>query len=203
MRLHVHPDNPPRRKLEQAVAELKRGGIIVYPTDTVYAIGCAISERGAVERVCKLRGLDPRKANLSMVCRDLSQLSDYAAQLDNHVFRELKRLLPGPYTFILAGNKNVPKVFHNKKRTIGLRVPDNEVVRILIQLLGEPMLTASLKNEDDDSYPTDIEDIVERFDREVDVIIDSGAGGNMPSTVVDVTSGSFELVREGKGEWPV
>ena len=204
MRLHVHPDNPPQRKVQQAVDLLREGGVIIYPTDTVYAIGCAISQRRAVERVCRLRGLDPAKANLSIICNDLSQLSDYAAQLDNSLFRELKRLLPGPYTVILEGNKRLPKVFQNKKRTIGLRVPHHPVTSMLVELLGEPLLTASLKWDDSDTeYPTDIDDIVERYEREVDAIIDSGAGGSTPSTVLDATGGGgIELVRQGKGEWP-
>ena len=206
MRLHVHPDNPPRRKLQQAVDIIRGGGTMIYPTDTVYAIGCAIGQQAAVEKVCRLRGLNPAKANLSIICRDLSQLSDYAAQLDNSLFRELKRLFPGPYTVILNGTNRLPKIFKNKKKTIGIRVPDSEVTSTLVELLGEPILTASLKWDDDEDdnvsdYPTDIDDIVERYEREVDVIIDSGSGGNTPSTVLDATGGELELVREGKGEF--
>ena len=202
MRLHVHPENPPRRKLEQAVEIIRKGGIMIYPTDTVYAIGCAIGQHGAVDKICRLRGLNPTKANLSIICNDLSQLSNYASQLDNHIFRELKRIFPGPYTVILNGNKNLPKIFKNKKQTIGIRVPDNEVTRTLVELLGEPILTASLKWDDDEiEYPTDIEDIVDRYEREVDVIIDAGSGGNMPSTILDATEGELKLIREGKGEW--
>ena len=205
MRLHVHPDNPPRRKLQQVVDVLRDGGTMIYPTDTVYALGCAIGEQRAVERICRLRGLDPAKANLSIICRDLSQLSDYAAQLDNSLFRELKRIFPGPYTVILPGTNRLPKIFKNRKKTIGIRVPDHPVTDQLVELLGEPILTASLKWDDDadelTEYPTDIEDIVERYEREVDVIIDSGDGGAAPSTVLDATSGQLELVRAGKGEW--
>ena len=207
MRLNVHPDNPPRRKLEQVAAILRDGGTMIYPTDTVYALGCAIGQQGAVERICRLRGLDPAKANLSIICRDLSQLSDYAAQLDNRLFREIKRLFPGPYTVILKGNNALPKIFRNKKRTIGLRVPDHPVTDVLVELLGQPILTTSLKWDGgapaggSGEYPTDIEDIVERYDREVDVIVDSGSGGDTPSTVLDATSGTLELVRAGKGPW--
>ncbi len=205
MRLHVHPDNPPRRKLEQAVDIIRNGGTMIYPTDTVYALGCAIGQQGAVEKICRLRGLDPAKANLSIICNDLSQLSDFAAQLDNHIFRELKRLLPGPYTIILNGNNRLPKIFKNRKKTIGIRVPANEVTNMLVDLLGEPLLTTSLKWDDQEDdiieYPTDIEDIVEHYEKLVDVIIDAGAGGNMPSTVLDATSGSLQLLREGKGVW--
>lgn len=208
MRLHVHPDNPPRRKLEQVADIVREGGTMIYPTDTVYALGCAIGQQGAVEKICRLRGLDPAKANLSIICRDLSQLSDYAAQLNNSLFREVKRLFPGPYTVILEGNNTLPKIFRNKKRTIGLRVPDHPVTDMLVELLGQPILTTSLKWDTDDpandisEYPTDIDDIVERYEREVDVIVDSGNGGATPSTVLDATSGQLELVREGKGEWP-
>jgi len=178
---------------------------MIYPTDTVYALGCAIGQQGAVEKICRLRGLDPAKANLSIICNDLSQLSDYAAQFDNHIFRELKRLFPGPYTVILNGTNRLPKIFKNKKKTIGIRIPDSEVTRNLVDLLGEPILTTSLKWDDDadliTEYPTDIEDIVDQYERQVDVIIDSGNGGNTPSTVLDATSGTLELVREGKGEF--
>ena len=205
MRLHVHPDNPPARKLQQAVDILRDGGTMIYPTDTVYALGCAIGQQGAVEKICRLRGLDPAKANLSIICNDLSQLSDYAAQFDNHLFRELKRLFPGPYTVILNGTNRLPKIFKNKKKTIGIRVPDSEVTRMLVDLLGEPILTASLKWDDEadevTEYPTDIDEIVEEYGRRVDVIVDSGNGGNTPSTVLDATSGELVLVRAGKGEF--
>jgi len=206
MRLQVHPDNPPERKLRQAVEVIRSGGTMIYPTDTVYALGCAIGQQKAVEKICRLRGLDPAKANLSIICNDLSQLSDYAAQLNNSLFRELKRIFPGPYTVILKGNSNLPKIFKNRKKTIGIRVPDHEVTRTLVDLLGEPILTASLKWDDDQDddiseYPTDIEDIVEHYERQVDVIVDAGAGGAAPSTVLDGTSGELELIRSGKGEW--
>ncbi|MFK8055636.1 MAG: L-threonylcarbamoyladenylate synthase [Saprospiraceae bacterium] len=203
MRINVHPDNPPRRKLEQVADIIRGGGTMIYPTDTVYALGCGIGNHKAVDKICRLRGLNPAKANLSIICNDLSQLSDYAAQLDNHIFRELKRMLPGPYTIILKGNGSLPKIFKNKKKTIGIRIPDNEVTSMLVDLLGEPILTASLKWDDDDEieYPTDIDDIYDHYGKQVDVIIDAGAGGNMPSTVLDATSGQLELVREGKGDW--
>ena len=202
MRLQVHPDNPPQRKIDQAVETIRGGGVAIYPTDTVYAIGCAIGQQGAVQKICRLRGLDPAKANLSIICKDLSQLSDYAAQLDNSLFRELNRLFPGPYTVILQGTKQLPKIFKNKKQTIGIRVPNSEITRMLVDGLGEPILTASLKWDDEvTEYPTDIEDIIERYGSEVDVVIDAGPGGNTPSTVLDGTSGQLELVRAGLGEW--
>ncbi len=204
MRLQIHPANPPQRKIDQAVEVIREGGIAIYPTDTVYALGCAIGKPDAVQKICRLRGLDPAKANLSIICRDLSQLSDYAAQLDNSLFRDLKRLFPGPYTVILQGTKQLPKIFKNKKSTIGIRVPDSEVTRMLVDGLGEPILTTSLKWDDDVvEYPTDIEDIVERYGRDVDVILDAGSGGNTPSTVLDATSGELELIRAGLGEWPI
>lgn len=204
MRLTIHPDNPPARKIDQAVDILRGGGTVIYPTDTVYAIGCAIGQQRAVEKICRLRGLNPAKANLSIICRDLSQLSDYAAQLDNSLFRELKRLFPGPYTVILKGNRQLPKVFKNKKQTIGIRVPDSPTTQMLVDGLGEPILTTSVKWDDEISeYPTDIEDIVDQYGSEVDVILDAGAGEATPSTVLDATSGQLELVREGKGPWPL
>ena len=204
MRLLIHPANPPARKVEQAVQVIRQGGTIIYPTDTVYAIGCAIGQQAAVEKICRLRGLDPAKANLSIICRDLSQLSDYAAQIDNSLFRQLKQLFPGPYTVILKGNKQLPKVFKNKKQTIGIRVPDSPTTAMIVASLGEPILTTSLKWDGDVSeYPTDIEDIAERYEREVDLILDAGAGGDTPSTVLDATAGSLALVRQGKGPWPL
>ena len=204
MRLSIHPANPPARKIEQAVQVIRQGGTIIYPTDTVYAIGCAIGQQAAVEKICRLRGLAPAKANLSIICRDLSQLSDYAAQIDNSLFRQLKQLFPGPYTVILKGTKQLPKIFKNKKQTIGIRVPDSPTTAMLVESLGEPILTTSLKWDDDvTEYPTDIEDIVKRYEREVDLILDAGAGGNTPSTVLDGTSGQLELVRAGKGPWPL
>ena len=202
MRLTIHPDNPPKRKIDQAVDIIRNGGIAIYPTDTVYALGCTIGQQAAVQKICRLRGLDPAKANLSIICKDLSQLSDFAAQLDNSLFRELNRLFPGPYTVILKGTKQLPKIFKNKKQTIGIRVPDNAVCQMLVEGLGEPILTASLKWDDDVvEYPTDIEEIVERYGRDVDVILDAGSGGNEPSTVLDGTSGELTLVRPGLGDW--
>lgn len=205
MRLTIHPDNPPARKLSQAVDILRDGGTVIYPTDTVYAIGCAIGQQGAVEKICRLRGLNPAKANLSIICRDLSQLSDYAAQVDNSLFRELKRLFPGPYTVILKGNKRLPKIFKNKKQTIGIRVPASPTTDMLVEMLGEPILTTSVRWDDDgiSDYPTDVDEIAERYERDVDVVLDAGAGGNTPSTVLDATGGELELIREGKGAWPV
>ncbi len=204
MRLTIHPDNPPQRKIDQAVEIIRSGGIAIYPTDTVYALGCTIGDQGAVQKICRLRGLDPAKANLSIICRDLSQLSDYAAQLDNSLFRDLKRIFPGPYTVILQGTKQLPKIFKNKKSTIGIRVPQSETIRMLVEGLGEPILTTSLKWDDEVvEYPTDIEDIVDRYASDVDVILDAGAGGNVPSTVLDGTSGQLELIRAGLGEWPI
>ena len=204
MRLTIHPDNPPARKIAQATNVLRDGGVVIYPTDTVYAMGCAIGQQKAVEKICRLRGLNPAKANLSIICRDLSQLSDYAAQIDNRLFRELKRLFPGPYTVILKGNRQLPKIFKNKKQTIGIRVPDSPTTSMLVETLGEPILTTSVKWDDGDvDYPTDIDDIVERYERDVDVILDAGSGANTPSTVLDGTSGELTIVREGKGPWPL
>ncbi len=202
MRLHVHPDNPPARKLQQAADILKNGGTAIYPTDTIYAIGCAIGRQDAVEKICRLRGLKPENANLSIICSGISQLSDYAAQLDSHLFREMKRRLPGPYTFILNGTNRLPKIFKNKKRTIGIRIPDHAVPIGLVEMLGEPILTASLKIDDGIAeYPTDIEDIVSAYEKQVDVIIDSGNGGNVPSTIIDCTDNELTVARQGLGAW--
>jgi len=199
--LQINADNPQMRKIQYVVDCLRDGGIVIYPTDTVYAMGCDIHSKKALERICKLKGIKPEKSNLSIICRDLSQLSEYTMQLDNSLFRTLKKALPGAYTFILKANSNVPKLFKNKKRTIGVRVPDNNIVQAIIAELGNPILTTSLKTDDDIiEYPTDPIDIHEEYRKIVDMIVDGGIGGLTPSTVVDCTDYEPEVVREGAGD---
>ncbi|MCW3075268.1 MAG: threonylcarbamoyl-AMP synthase [Flaviaesturariibacter sp.] len=200
MLIHIHPDNPQPRLIKQVVEILKKGGIIVYPTDTIYGLGCDIFQHKAVERICRLKNVDPQKANLSFVCYDLSDLSQYAKQLDTPVYRILKGYLPGPYTFILEASKQVPKILKTKKDTVGIRVPDNKIARCIVHELGNPILSASFPGEDIEEY-TDPEIIHDRFEKLVDVVIDSGIGGIIPSTVIDFSKGEAELVREGAGEW--
>ncbi|MDX1783888.1 MAG: L-threonylcarbamoyladenylate synthase, partial [Aequorivita vladivostokensis] len=178
---------------------LRDGGVIIYPSDTVYALGCDINNNRAMERVAQLRGVKLEKANFSFVCEDLSNLSDYVKQIDTPTFKILKRNLPGPYTFILPGNNNLPSVF-KKKKEVGIRVPDNSITRAIVQELGNPIISTSIKDEDEViEYTTDPELILEKWDNLVDLVIDGGYGGNIASTVIDLTGPEPVVVREGKG----
>ena len=200
MFIHIHPQDPQERLIRQVVDVLKSGGIIIYPTDTIYGLGCDIYQHKAIERICQIKGVQPQKANLSFVCYDLSDLSHYARQLTTSVYRSLKQHLPGPYTFILEASKQVPKILKTKKDTVGIRVPDNKIARYIVKELGNPILSASLPGEYVEDY-TDPEIIHDRFEKRVDVVIDGGAGGIEPSTVIDFTSGEPEVLREGAGQW--
>jgi tRNA threonylcarbamoyl adenosine modification protein (Sua5/YciO/YrdC/YwlC family) len=201
MLLEIHPENPDARKIQQAVKILEKGGIIIYPTDTVYGIGCDIFNQKAVDKICKLRGLNPVKARLSFICKDIAQIAEYAKQIDNETFRLMKKNTPGAFTFVLNSSNEVPKMFKNKKRTIGVRVPDNNIVLELVEQLGRPILTTSLKNDDEIlEYFTDPIDIFEDFKNQVNLVIDGGIGGNVASTVIDCTKGEFDILREGAGE---
>lgn len=200
MLIHIHPTTPQPRLIRQVVDVLKSGGIVVYPTDTIYGLGCDIFQHKAVERICRIKGVDPQKAQLSFVCADLSDLSHYARQLDTSVYRTLKQYLPGPYTFILEASKQVPKILKAKKDTVGIRVPDNTIAQAIVQELGNPILSASLPGEYVEEY-TDPESIHDRFGKLVDLVIDGGNGGTIPSTIIDFTSGEPVVVREGAGEW--
>jgi tRNA threonylcarbamoyl adenosine modification protein (Sua5/YciO/YrdC/YwlC family) len=196
----IHPDNPDARKIEQVASILRHGGIIIYPTDTVYAIGCDINSREAVEQVCRLRKLDPAKAMLTMMCKDISQVAEYAAQIDTPVFKLLRRNLPGPFTMILPAGSKTPKLFINKKKTIGIRIPDNPIVQALIEAMGRPLLTASLKLDDDVvEYITDPTELHELFGAQVAAVIDGGIGGLEPSTLVDCTGPEVVIIRQGIG----
>lgn len=202
MRLHINSDNPEGRKISHAIDIIESGGTIIYPTDTVYAFGCDIFNKKAVEQICRLRKLDPKKARLSIICKDLSQLAEYTQQIDNQIFRALKKHLPGPFTFVLNSNNEVPKLFKNKKRTIGIRIPDNAICQSLVEGLGRPLLTASLKSDDEIlEYFTDPIDIYEGYKKQVGLVIDGGIGGHEPSTIVDCTGQEPVVLREGKGEF--
>jgi tRNA threonylcarbamoyl adenosine modification protein (Sua5/YciO/YrdC/YwlC family) len=200
MLLRIHPDNPQARLIRQVVDALEKGGIIIYPTDTVYGLGCDILQQKAVERICRIKKVDPRKAQLSFVCSDLSHLSDFAKPLSNPTYRLLKEHLPGPYTFILPASKMVPRIMQSNKDTIGLRIPNNNISMAIIKELGRPILSASLPGEMVEDY-TDPEVMYENFMKEVDYVIDGGIGGMIPSTVVDCTGEEPVLIREGLGEW--
>lgn len=200
MLLQIHPKDPQPRLVKQVVETLKNGGIIVYPTDTIYGLGCDIYNQKAVEQICRIKGIDPKKAQFSIVCSDLSHLSTFAKQISTSTFRTLKEYLPGPYTFILPASKQVPKILQGRKDTIGLRVPDNKITISLIKELGNPILSTSLPGDDVEEY-TDPEIIYDNYKNLVDIVIDGGIGGTVPSTVLQLEDDTFEIVREGLGEW--
>ena len=199
MLIQVHPDNPQPRLIKQVAECLKGGGVIIYPTDTIYGLGCDINHPKAVERICKIKNVDPQKAQLSFICRDLSHLSDYTKTIDTPLYRMLKSYLPGPYTFILPASKQVPKVLQSKKSTVGLRIPDNIICQHILDELGHPILSASLPGEMVEEY-TDPEVMYEKFGDTVDFIIDGGIGGMVPSTIIDCTGVEWVITRQGLGE---
>ena len=198
MLLHIHPDNPQPRLIKQLAECLRDGGIIIYPTDTIYGIGCDILQPKAVEKICRIKNIDPAKAQLSFICKDLSHLSDYTKSIDTPLYRMLKNHLPGAFTFILPASKQVPKILQSKKSTIGLRVPDNNICRALGDALGNPILSASLPGEMVEDY-TDPEVIFENFKDRVDFVIDGGIGSMVPSTIVDCTTDDWTVIRQGLG----
>ncbi len=200
MLIQIHPENPQPRLIKQVVETLQKGGIIIYPTDTIYGIGCDILQHKAIERICRLKKVDPKKAQMSFICPDLSHLSDYAKQLPTSTFRLLKEHLPGPYTFILNASKMVPKILQSKKDTIGLRVPDNKIACAIIAELGRPILSSSLPGDMVEDY-TDPQIMFENFGNDVDLVIDGGIGGMIPSTIIDCTVEPPVVTRQGLGAW--
>jgi tRNA threonylcarbamoyl adenosine modification protein (Sua5/YciO/YrdC/YwlC family) len=201
MLVKIYDENPNEREIMRVVDVLRNGGIIIYPTDTIYGIGCDITNAKAVERVARIKGIEISKSNFSFICSDLSHLSTYTKPIPNHVFKLIRRCLPGPFTFILEANNQVPKYFKGKKKTVGIRVPDNTIIQAIVRELGNPILSTSVKDEDAIvEYTTDPELIEEKFEKLVDLVIDGGFGGNIPSTVIDCTTGEPEIIRQGKGE---
>jgi len=197
--IKIYDENPNPKQIKQVVEILRDGGLVIFPSDTVYALGCDITNNRAMERVAQLRGVKLEKANFSFICEDLSNLSDYVRQIDSATFKILKRNLPGPYTFILPGNNNLPNVF-KKKKEVGIRVPDNNIARTIVRELGNPIISTSIKDDDEViEYTTDPELIFEKWGHQVDAVIDGGYGGNVASTVVDLTGRDPLIVREGKG----
>lgn len=195
----IYEDNPNQKELARIAKAMKNGALVIYPTDTVYGLGCDITNKSALEKVARLKGVKLEKANFSFICEDLSNLSDYVSQIDSNTFKILKRNLPGPYTFILPGNNNLPTVF-KKKKTVGIRVPDNKIAVELVKLLGNPIISTSIKDEDEViEYTTDPSLIVEKWEHLVDYVIDAGYGGNIGSTIIDLTGDEPVLIREGKG----
>ncbi|MCO5248021.1 MAG: L-threonylcarbamoyladenylate synthase [Chitinophagales bacterium] len=201
MFIEMHPDNPSERKIKQVAECLNDGGLVIYPTDTVYAIGCDIFQAKAIERLCLIKGVKPSKMSFSFICSDLRHISQFTRSLDTPTYKLMKKLLPGAYTFILRANNSIPKLFKNKKRTVGIRIPDNNIPRAIVEELGNPIITTSIHHDDDIiDYITDPYIINEQFGNMVDIVIDGGLGGIIPSTIIDCTENEPYIVREGKGE---
>lgn len=200
MILKIHPQNPEQRKVDQVIDCLRDGGVIIYPTDTVYGIGCDIYNQKAVERICRIRNIDRKKANFSFICYDLSHLSDYARNVDTATYKLMKKAFPGPFTFVLQAKNTVPDLFKSKKKTVGIRIPDNNIAREIVNRLGNPIMSASVHDEDEViEYTTNPELIHEKYEDMVDMVIDGGYGDNHVSTVIDCSNGSAEILRQGKG----
>lgn len=197
--IKIYNENPNEKEIAKVVQVLRNGGLVIYPTDTVYGLGCDITNAKALERIAKIKGIKLEKANFSFICPDLSNLSDYVKQIDTSTFKILKRALPGPYTFILPGSNNLPSAF-KKKKTVGIRIPDNNIARIIVERLGNPIVSTSIRDEDDViEYTTDPELIFEKWQNKVDIVIDGGYGDNMASTVIDLSGSEPVVIREGKG----
>lgn len=200
MLISLHPTNPQPRQLAIIKDCLESGGIIAYPTDTIYGLGCDIFHPEAVEKICAIKKVNPEKAQLSFICSDLSHLSNYAKSINNSLFRILKSTLPGPFTFVLQASKEVPRILQNKKKTIGLRIPDNKIALAIIETMGHPILSASFPGENIEDY-TDPEIIQEHWGKQIDIVVDGGIGGIVPSTVVDCTTDEYIILRQGTGIW--
>lgn len=198
--IKIYNDNPNPKEITKVVEVLQKGGLVIYPTDTVYGLGCDITNTKALEKIAKIKGVKLEKSSFSFVCNDLSHLSDYVKQIDTATYKILKRALPGPYTFVLPGSNSLPKTF-KKRKTVGIRVPDNNIARAIVKELGNPIVSTSIHDEDDIiEYTTDPELIFEKWAHLVDVVVDGGYGDNQASTVVDLTSGAPEIIRVGKGD---
>ena len=202
MLIKIYPENPNPREIKKITQIIEDGGVVIYPTDTIYGIGCDISQPKAVARLAKIQGLDMDKAYFSFIFNDLSQISEYTKPMSNPAFKLLKRNVPGAFTFIFEANNNIPKLFKTRRKTVGIRVPDNNIIRSIVAELGRPLLSSSVHDVEDDvtEYITDPELIHERYGNVVDAVIDGGYGDNQPSTVIDCTTDEFEVIREGKGE---
>lgn len=200
MLVRLYNENPNPRDIRDVVEILRQGGVIIYPTDTVYGMGCDITNQKAVEKVARFKGIKVEKSNFSFICSDFSHLSDFTKPIPNHVFKLIRKNLPGPFTFILEANNNVPKYFKGKKKTVGIRIPDNNIIRAIVEELGNPIMSTSIHDEDEIiEYTTDPELIYEKYQDVVDVVIDGGYGELVPSTIVDCSGDEVEIVREGKG----
>lgn len=200
MYIEINPENIDIRSIKQIVKILQNDGIIIYPTDTVYGLGCDIFNKNAIEKICRIKGVKPEKMNFSMLCKDLSHISEYTKTIDNAVFRLMKRALPGAYTFILDANNAIPKLFRTNKKTIGIRVPNHPIVQAIVEHLGNPMLSTSIHHEDEIlDYITDPYEIYEKYKHQVNAVVDGGVGGIVPSTIINCSNGRIEIIREGLG----
>lgn len=200
MLLKIYPENPAPRQIKMVIDCLNDGGLVIFPTDTVYGLGCSIHHSKAVEKIAQIKGIKKEKANFSFIFNNLSLLSEFTKPIDNDVFKMMKRNLPGPFTFILEANGNIPKLFQSKKKTIGIRIPNEQIIQTIVNELGHPVMTTSILDDDQIlEYTTDPEIIYEKFKDKVDIIIEAGFGGNEPSTIVDCTTGEAFILRQGKG----
>ncbi|MDX1902844.1 MAG: L-threonylcarbamoyladenylate synthase [Thermonemataceae bacterium] len=198
--LPIHPQNPEERKIKQVISVLKEGGVIIYPTDTVYGLGCDLHNPRAIERIAQIKGIKAKKANFAFICHDLSHISEYTRGVSNATFRLMKKALPGAFTFVLQASSKVPKILDNNRKTVGIRVPNHPIPRAIVEHLGNPIITTSIHHEADlVEYLTDPELIYENFKYQVDIVIDGGVGGFVPSTIVDCTDDTFEVLRSGAG----
>ncbi len=198
--IRLYPQNPDPRRIEHIVKALRDGAVIIYPTDTIYGMGCDIHNARAVERVARIKGIKPIKNDFSFICYDLSHIADYA-RVSNQAFKLMKKLLPGPFTFILEASGQVPKLLNTNKKTVGIRIPDHDIPRQIVHELGNPIITTSIRDEDEViEYSTDPELIFEKFQHQVEIVIDGGYGGNVPSTIIDATDDDFSIIRQGLGE---
>ena len=199
--IRLYEENPDPKKVKQAVDILRNGGVVIYPTDTVYGMGCDITNQRAVEKICKIKGINPKKHNFSIICADLGNIAQFTRVITKPVFKMMKKGLPGPFTFILEASNVVPKILHSNKKTIGIRVPAHTIPRLLVEELGHPILTTSIRDEDDVvEYSTDPDLIFEKYQHLVDLIIDGGYGQNVASTILDCTGDEVEIVRQGLGQ---
>lgn len=200
MLLEIHPENPEPRKIQMVVDCLRKGGLVIYPTDTVYGLGCDILNKEAIEKLCRLKGVKPDKMSFSFICSDLSHISEYTLNLDTPTYKIMRKALPGPFTFILKANNAIPKLFKNNKKTVGIRVPDHKIPQAIVNELGNPIITTSIHHKDEIlDYITDAYYIHEEYEKLVDIVIDGGTGGIEPSTIIDCTGSEPVVIREGKG----
>ena len=199
--IKLYPENPDPRKIEQVVQVIRKGGVIIYPTDTIYGIGCDLFNRNAIDKLCRIKELKPKNLNLSFICTDMSQVSEYVRQMDTPTFKVMKKALPGAFTFILESSSKVPKILNVNKKTVGIRIPDHNVPKMIVESLGNPIVTSSIKDDDEIiEYTTDPEQIYEEYKKRVDLVIDAGFGNNIPSTIINCLDGYPEVVREGLGD---